>query len=69
MGRDKHPDALKTKAHGVGAYPATWERWDSAAAREGKTRQQWIRDVLTAAAEQSERRQRRSVIAKAKGDA
>jgi len=58
MGRDKQPAALKTVAHGVGAYPATWERWDAAAAREGKTRQAWIRDVLTAAAERSERSER-----------
>lgn len=40
----------------IGAVPATWERWDAAAAREGKTRQAWIRDVLTSAAERSERK-------------
>lgn len=54
-------------AKGVGATPSTWRRWDDAAKRDGKKRQQWIRDVLTAAAEQSERRQRRSGATNAAG--
>lgn len=60
MGRTRTTVELTMVAHGVGAYPATWERWDAAAAREGKTRQQWIRDALTAAAERSERSERKA---------
>lgn len=42
-------------AKGVGAYPATWRRWDAAARSSGKKRQEWIRAVLDAAAEAVEK--------------
>lgn len=54
--RTKGIPELKHQQRNVGAYPAMWARWEAAATREGKTRQQWIRDALTAAAERSERK-------------
>lgn len=56
MGREKLPPELTLIQRNVGAYPAMWARWEAAATREGKTRQQWIRDALNAAAERSERK-------------
>lgn len=49
-------DELKIVAKGVGAYPATWERWDNAATLCGQKRQDWIRDALNAAADAAERK-------------
>ena len=47
------PD-LKITGKNVGAYPATWERWDAAALACHKTRQDWIRDTLNEAASKVE---------------
>ena len=56
MPRTRGAVPIKKIQRQIGAVPATWERWDAAAAREGKTRQQWASEVLTAAAERSERK-------------
>lgn len=47
---------LAIVAKGVGAYPATWKRWDAAAKASGQKRQEWIRDTLNAAASIVEKR-------------
>ena len=47
-------DPKKITGKNVGAYPATWERWDAAALACHKTRQDWIRDTLNEAASKVE---------------
>lgn len=48
-------------AKGVGAYPATWRRWDAAAKASGQKRQEWIRDTLNAAADAVEKKAGKAV--------
>lgn len=41
---------------GVQATPSAWDRWDKCADKAGKTRQEWVRDTLNAAAAVVERK-------------
>lgn len=56
MAKKKQIEDLTIVAKGVGAYPATWDRWDAAAKVSGQKRQEWIRDTLNAAAAVVERK-------------
>lgn len=56
MAKKKEIPELIVVAKGVGAYPATWDRWDAAAKANKQKRQEWIRDTLNAAASIVEKR-------------